>query len=75
MNLEDFIETYKDGMDLSSIPWEDFPEELQEAGLRFMNGWTEDLPTRHLRELSGFDDMSVEDLLKYERKEVEDGKD
>jgi len=65
MHLEDFSQKYKDRLDLFSISWGDFPEKLQEAGLRFKNDWIQDLPTRHLRELSGFDDMSVKDLLAY----------
>ena len=70
MDLKEFFLRYKSRLDLSSISWGDFPVELQKAGLRFMNDWQETLPIRHLRELSGFDDMSVEDLLAYAKEEL-----
>lgn len=65
MEFEAFIQIHKNQPDLSNISWDDFPAALQEAGLHFMHDWQENLPTRHLRELSGFDDMSVTDLLAY----------
>ena len=68
MDLEKFVQAYKNRLDLSSIPWEDFPEQLQEAGWRFMNNWKDELPLRHLRELSGFDDMSINDLVEYAKR-------
>jgi len=73
MSFEAFVEKYKDTSDISNIPWGEFPVTLQEAGLRFMNNWAETLPIRHLRELSGFDDMSVADLLRYAKEAVEEG--
>ena len=58
---------------IADIEWGEFPTDLQEAGLRFMRHWADTLPIRHLRELSGFDDMSVEDLLQYAKESVEEG--
>ena len=52
---------------LADIPWEEFPEELKVACWKFINRWFEETPMDDLRELSGFDDMSLEDVLKPPR--------
>jgi hypothetical protein len=72
MESEAFIQEYQNQETIADIDWGEFPTALQEAGLRFMRHWADTLPVRHLRELSGFDDMNVEDLLSYAQEEPDE---
>ena len=72
MKIEKFIETYKGRLDLSSIPWDHFPEELQMECLKFISEWQANISIDDLRNLSGFNEMSVEDLLRYAKGDLEE---
>ena len=63
MTLQEFFQKHENS-NLSDIPWEDFPDELKEAFWKFIKRWFEETDMDDLREISGFDDMSLEDLLK-----------
>ena len=69
MQPDKFIEQHLHRENIADIEWKDFPTDLKEAGMRFMRNWADTLPIKHLRELSGFDDMTVEDLIFYAREE------
>ena len=65
MDIPEFLEKNK-GRNLADISWGEFPEELKAACWRFINRWFEETQMDDLRELSGFDDMSLEVLLQKE---------
>ena len=65
MTRQEFAQKYKGRQNLYGISWNDFPAELQEACQRFIDEWKENLYIDDLRNLSGFNEMSVEDLLRY----------
>ena len=65
MNIPEFLEKNK-GLNLADISWDEFPEELKAACWRFINQWFEEIPMDDLREISGFDEMNLFDLLKQE---------
>lgn len=69
MQPDEFILKHQNKETIADIDWADFPKDLQETGLQFMRHRADTLPVRHLRELSGFDDMSVEDLIFYAKEE------
>ena len=70
MELEDFCQKYKDRLDLFSISWNEFPEELQMECVKFITEWQCNTSIDDLRNLSGFNQMSVEDLLRYANAEL-----
>lgn len=63
MDILKFLNQYE-GTALTDIPWEEFPDVLKATCWIFINRWFQDMSMDDLRELSGFDDMSLEDLLK-----------
>jgi len=66
MDIQEFFEE-NEGCDLADISWEQFPEELQAVCRQFITRWFEETSLGVLRELSGFDDMSLDDLLRHIR--------
>ena len=67
MNLLEFIHRYVGAENLSPIPWEDLPVELQSVCRRFIDRWFEETSMDDLRELSGFDHMTLDELLRRAR--------
>ena len=68
MTLQEFLQKYEN-TNLSDISWEDFPDELKKSCWKFIKRWFEETDMDDLREISGFNDMALEDLL--EKKELE----
>lgn len=64
MTIQEFAQKYNGRENLCEIEWNDFPAELQIICWNFMRRWFEETDTDDLREITGFNDMSVEDLLK-----------
>ena len=67
MTLQEFLQKYEN-TNLSDISWEDFSDELKKSCWKFIKRWFEETDMDDLREISGFNDMSLEDLL--EKKEL-----
>ena len=67
MTLQEFLQKYE-GSNLSDISWEDFPDELKKSCRKFIKRWFEETDMDDLREISGFNDMPLNDLL--EKKEL-----
>jgi hypothetical protein len=65
MTMQEFVERYSGKDNLYDISWEDFPDELHIACEQFVEGWFANTDINDLREISGFNDMSVDDLLRY----------
>ena len=63
MDIQEFLNQYE-GNALTDIPWEEFPDVMKATCWEFINRWFQDMSIDDLRELSGFNDMSLEDLLK-----------
>jgi hypothetical protein len=64
-NVQEFARKYRGRRNLHAVPWQDFSEELQAACQRFIDEWFKNTDIDDARELSGFNDMSVKDLLRY----------
>jgi hypothetical protein len=73
MNLEEFTRKYSGAENLSHVSWRDFPPELQRACERFVEEWFDNTDINDSKEFSGFNDMSVDDLLKYAKGELDEG--
>ena len=65
MDIQRFTQHYRDKKNLYGIPWDNFPEEIQRACLKFIGEWQEFLSVEHLRDLSGFNEMSFQELMRY----------
>ena len=65
MDIKGFAGKYKHHENLHDIPWYHFPEEVQKACLKFIGDWQESISIDHLRILSGFNEMSFQDLMRY----------
>ena len=64
MKTQEFLEHYKDKENnLADIQWDSFPEELKVVCWKFICRWFEESSVDDLREISGFDDMTLEDFL------------
>jgi hypothetical protein len=64
MNFQEFIKKYGKLKTLHEIPWDDFPEELQQVCFGFVDEWLCSTPYDDLRNFSGFNNMSVYDLVR-----------
>ena len=69
MDIQEFLNQYE-GNALTDIPWEEFPDGMKATCWKFINRWFQDMSIDDLRELSGFDDMSLEDLLKQAKEDI-----
>ena len=65
MDIREFALKYRDKENLYDISWGDLPEEIQKACLKFIGDWQENISMDHLRILSGFNEMSFQDLMEY----------
>lgn len=72
MNLEEFTKKYGGRENLHGVSWRDFPPELQDACERFVKEWFDDTDINDAREFSGFNDMSMDDLLRYAKRELDE---
>ena len=64
MEIQEFFKKYKNNENLSDISWNDFPAELKEICWEFINRWFQEMSMDDLSEMSGFNNMSLEDLVK-----------
>ena len=65
MKIQELLQRYKDSK-LSDVPWDDFPAELKQVCWEFINRWFQETSMDDLREISGFNDMTIEGLLEKE---------
>ena len=72
MTRQEFAQKYTGTQNLYGVPWNDFPEELQAACQRFVDEWFNTTDMGDARMFSGFNDMSVEDLLRYAKGQLPD---
>ncbi len=73
MTLSDFLQHHGKSTklrELAHLPRSAYPPELRKATLDYMNYWKECCPIEDLMELSGLNDMTLNDLARYARNEL-----